>query len=107
MIQKDFFFEFKLFLLVGEISRFYISLNIFLFFNTGVAFIISLIYIFIFIICRIKLHNRVQNSLTVPTAPPPPPLPAPPPPPSYHEFPVAQPPQPWTSQTIYPPIKPY
>jgi hypothetical protein len=75
-------------------------------FSIGVAFVISLIYIFIFIACRIKIRDRlVQDYPAPPTAPPPPPLP---PTPLHHEFPVAKtPPMPWTSEVPYAPYAPY
>jgi hypothetical protein len=74
----------------------------------GVAFVISLIYIFIFIACRMKIRDRVvQDYPTHPTAPSAPPLP-PPPAPLYPQFPVVtNPSMPWTNEVPYAPYAPY
>ncbi len=101
------------------------------FLNIGVTFIISLIYVFIFIACRIKIQERVVRDYPAPAIAPLPPAPPPPPvsppyheypvpqappyheypvpqAPPYHEYPVAQaPPSPWTTKTPYAPYPPY
>ncbi len=73
--------------------------------NIGAAFIISLIYIIIFITCRIRIRERIVQDYPAPaiaSAPPPPP------PQPHHEFPVAKtPPMPWTNQVTYAPYAPY
>jgi hypothetical protein len=103
MIRKNSFWKFKL---VVRVRRRILEFFLRTIFPIGVAFLISLIYIFIFIACRIKIRDRlVQDYPAPPTAPPPPPLP---PTPLHHEFPVAKtPPMPWTSEVPYAPYAPY
>ena len=67
-------------------------------FSSGAAFIISLIYIFIFIACRIRIRDRVVPGYPVhPTAPPPPPAM------NYEYPPLDSTDVPWTSEVPYTP----
>ncbi len=92
--------------------------------NIGVAFIISLIYIFIYIARRIKITERIVQDYPAPAIAHPPPVypppphqhefpianapPPPPPPPNHHEFPIANaPPTPWATKVPYAPYAPY
>jgi len=88
--------------------------------NIGVAFIISLIYIFIFIARRIKITERIVQDYPAPAIAHPPPVYPPlphhhefpianaPPPPNHHEFPIANaPPTPWPTKVPYAPYAPY
>jgi len=83
-------------------SLFYIIKYIF-FSNIGVAFIISLIYIFIYIACRIKISQRIVQDYPAPAIAHSPPV-YPPLPLHHHEFPIATaPPPPWATNVPYAP----
>ncbi|CAF1031580.1 unnamed protein product [Rotaria sordida] len=68
----------------------------------GVACIVSFIYIIIYIVCKMKIHQRVVHDYSAPVIAHPPPI-APPPPPSpyyHHTYPLIHaPPMPWINQT--------
>lgn len=68
-------------------------------FSSGAAFIISLIYIFIFIACRIRIRDRVVPDYPIRPTAPPPPAPA-----VNYEYPLSNSAGvPWTSEVPYTP----